>query len=331
MYRFDKVSIHRRLRAITKSVATVLFTRNTVTFLLFLMLSALFWLMYNAGTKRAVSVDFPIKYVGIPETILLKTDLPKTLTVAVKDEGGVLMNYKLTAETDTVNINFSSLFLGESPVTFDFRSLKDNIAQRLPSSSDILSIKPEIVSLDFVTLERALKPVKLAQNVQLAPSHVLIDSVSLSPSEVEVFAPRAVLDTLRFVEAQNPVSEPLTKTLILDCPLRPVESARFSTNSVTMTAQVEMSTEKTLEIPIVGSGLPHDVSLRSFPAVVQVTFSVGVSRFSAVTEKDFSAVVKYADIQKTDSYKVPVLVTTSNKHVKNLRFSPSEVEFLLEK
>lgn len=332
MSEIDWKPVGRRVRAVAKQVARVLFTKDTATFLSFLFLATLFWVMYNVGARRSTTVEFPVRYVGIPGNVLLERDLPASLSVVVKDEGQVLMNYKLLSDNDTLTIDLTGKFVGGSPLTVDFRAQGAAMRQRLPETSQILSVKPEAASVGFVSLEQKTLPVRLSRQIPLANPYVLLDSVRLKPSAVEVFAPRAVLDTLHFVEALvDGRLESLSRSATFRFPLEPVAAAKFDVADVEVSVPVEMSTEKSFELSVQGRDFPDGVVLRAFPATVTVVCSVGVSRFEALSESEFAAYVDYADIQKNASYKVPVTVVTDNAHIRAMRYSPTEVEFLLEK
>ncbi|MGN0186769.1 MAG: hypothetical protein ACI392_03380 [Paludibacteraceae bacterium] len=331
MFRFDHIAVQKQLRAALKKVADVLFTKNMVTFLSFLLLSTLFWVMYNVGTRRVIEVEIPMRYVGVPDNILLNVPLPSALSVTIKDEGQVLMNYKLMTDPDTLIVNLHEKLWNNDVVSIDYRTLTSAVRVRLPETSQIVALKPEIVVAEFVRLEQQLKPVRLVEPIRLAPSYVFRDAPTIVPHMVEVFAPQNILDTLDSLLVLLPDYQPLNKSVEWQCPLAPVDGARFATTTVTVSLPVEMSTEKILDIPVRGRAFPDSVMLRSFPAVVQVTASVGLSHFPTLTADDFEAVVDFADTQNSTSYKLPVTVSTTNEYVNMFRFAPTEVEFLLEK
>lgn len=331
MLKFDHIAVQKKLRAAFRKVADVLFTKNMVTFLSFLLLSTLFWVMYNVGTRRVVVVEMPIRYVGVPDNVLLTNALPSVLSVTIKDEGQVLMNYKLMADPDTLVVNLHEKLWNDEAVSIDYRTLNAAIRTRLPETSQIVALKPEMASVSFVRLEQQLKPVRLAEPILLAPSYVFREAPSVVPRMVEVFAPQSMLDTLDSVTALLPDYLPVSKSVEWQCALSPIAGARFATPAVTVSVPVEMSTEKVLDIPVRGCHFPDSVMLRAFPAVVQVTASVGLSRFPSLTADDFEAVVDFADTKNSTSYKLPVAVSTTNEYVHTFRYAPAEVEYLLEK
>ncbi len=332
MSKIDWKTVGGRLRAVTKQVARLFFTKDTATFLAFLCLATLFWVMYNVGTRRTTTVEFPVRYTGIPSNVQFERDLPKSLSVLVKDEGQVLMNYKLLADDDTLTIDLTGKFVGGTPLVVDFRAQSAAMQRHFPASSQILSVKPESSSVDFVLLEQKTLPVRLSQPIALANPYVLLDSVRLKPAVVEVFAPRHLLDTLQCVAVQvDGALAPLTQSATFRFPLKPIAGAQFDVADVEVRVPVEMSTEKSFELSVQGRNFPDGVALRAFPATVTVVCSIGVSRFEALSAADFAAYVDFADIQKNTSYKVPVTVVANNAHIRTLRYFPTEVEFLLEK
>lgn len=331
MFKFDHIAVQKKIRAAFKQVANVLFTKNMVTFLSFLLLSALFWVMYNVGTRRVVEAEIPLRYIGVPNDILLTNELPAVLSVTIKDEGQVLMNYKLMTDPDTLVVNVGQKIWSDNVVNIDYRAMTAAIRTRLPETSQIVALKPETATATFVRLEQQLKPVRFADPIRLAPSYVFRDEPTVAPRMVEVFAPQNLLDTLDSVSVLLPDYEPLNKSVEWQCSLALIAGARFATPTVTVSVPVEMSTEKVFEVPVRGRHFPDSVMLRAFPAVVQVTASVGLSRFPLLTADDFEAVVDFADTKNSASYKLPVSVSTTNEYVHTFRYAPTEVEFLLEK
>lgn len=332
MSKIDWKSVGGRLRVVAKQVARLLFTKDTATFFAFFLLATLFWVMYNVGAHRTTTVEFPVRYTGIPRNVLLAHDLPASLAVVVKDEGQVLINYKLLSDDDTLLVDLTGKFVEGTPLTVDFRAQNAAMQQHFPTTSQILSVKPESATVGFVLLEQKTLPVRLSQPIPVANPYVLLDSVRLKPAAVEVFAPRHLLDTLQYVEALVDKSlMPLMQSATFRLPLQPIAEARLDVPDVEVRVPIEMSTEKTFELPVQGRNFPDNVSLRAFPATVTVVCAIGVSRFEALSATDFAAYVDYADIQKNTAYKVPVTVVTDNAHIRTMRYSPTEVEFLLEK
>lgn len=331
MSRMDWAESGRRIKKTTLKVAKFFFTKDTATFLFFLCLAALFWLMYAVGTRREIMVTIPLSYIGIPNDVAVTNAIPQQITYTIKDEGQKLIGYYLGLDFDSLRVDLTNQFDGSGQVNYNVRPLLNHIQSHLPQSSLIINLKPEVISLNYVALDRKILPVHLSRPIPIAPQCVLLDSITIIPSLIEVYAPKSVLDTVHFVSVEPFHSNPLEKTSTFKKQLQSLPFGRMDVSSVKIVVPVEMSTEKTVDIPIQGVNFPQNLVLRTFPAVVKATFSVGLSRFNSISAKDFQAVVDYKELQRSTSYKVPVQASTLNPNVRNVRYTPAEVEFLLEK
>lgn len=330
MQKIAWTSIFKRTKTIIKKVAEVFFTKDMATFFLFLCLASAFWLMHTIGTSRAMKVSFNLVYVGIPNDVFVTSELPQSVTFSIKNEGQKLMSYYLSAESDTLVVDLSNRFDGKGQITYNMQLLKSDIQRRLPESSQIEELTPELLTLTYLKLGHKLLPVRLSESIPLVTPCVLADSVTIKPAFVTVYAPQATLDTMDFVSVKPFFVKPLGKTSVFKESLISLEQGNTDITEVVITVPVELSTEKTLEIPIQSVNFPTAISLRTFPAFVRVTCSVGVSRFNTVTPNDFKAEVFYDDLEKGTHHKVNVRLSTVNSDVFNMRYAPTEVEFLLE-
>ena len=100
--------------------------------------------------------------------------------------------------------------------------------------------------------------------------------------------------------------------------------------SVELMLPVDIYTEKTVEVPLQGINFPPDKVLRAFPSKVQVTFQVGLGRFRQVTAEDFHLFVTYEELLQLGSDKYTVRLRSVPEGVSNIRFNPSQLDFLIE-
>lgn len=70
-------------------------SKDILTFLMFVALSFLFWMMQSLGEDMNTVYRIPIKYTNIPDNTIITCELPTSVTVHLRDEGAVLMNYNL--------------------------------------------------------------------------------------------------------------------------------------------------------------------------------------------------------------------------------------------
>lgn len=79
----------------------------------------------------------------------------------------------------------------------------------------------------------------------------------------------------------------ITDTVVRHVPLQSIRGIKYVPSSVEVSVCVDMYSEKTVEVPVVGFDFPKGKILRTFPSKVQVTFQVGLSYFKSITANDF--------------------------------------------
>ena len=60
-------------------------SKDILTFLLFVALSFLFWMMQSLGEDMNTVYRIPIKYTNIPDNTIITCDLPTSVTVHLRD------------------------------------------------------------------------------------------------------------------------------------------------------------------------------------------------------------------------------------------------------
>ena len=75
------------VRKYIRKIASFLLTKDVAVFLLFLAVAFFFWLMHGTGSRREIKIEIPLEYTSIPSDIKLDTELPRSLTFVLKDEG----------------------------------------------------------------------------------------------------------------------------------------------------------------------------------------------------------------------------------------------------
>lgn len=327
-----KLTFFTAIKKAVEKVTAKLWTKNAVTFLIFFILATLFWLMQAIGTKKDLTIDIPVKYKGIPNNFIIYNDLAPHISVTIKDDGRELLSYYWFGRPDSLVIDLSDKFKPNGgTISFPVKQLRNEIYATLPKSAQISSFIPEFIQINYDQLAEKTLPVQLQGSYSLAPQYILSDSISIIPAKVKVFGAQIVLDSLTHVNAK-PFDKPnLTSNTTFSENLEPINTVVFEQEKVDITIPVEITTEKSMEISITPINFPKGITLRTFPATVTATFSIGISKFSNVNAKDIFVSLDYNEIIKKSCIKYPLQVNSTNPDIRNLRISPSEVETLLEK
>ena len=120
-----------KVRNIYRTVSEALRTskgRNILTFLVFLAISAVFWLLLALNDDVQQDYNIPVQLEGFPEDVTLLSGYNTTLSVAVKDKGSSLMKYEF-GNNPTMKLNFDD-FINTGDTVLTIRASQLNSAVR---------------------------------------------------------------------------------------------------------------------------------------------------------------------------------------------------------
>lgn len=305
--------------------------REFLIFLFFFALSTVFWLLQTLNETFETEVVVPLKLNNVPSNLIITSDLPDELHVTVQDKGSILMKYLYGQPLTPVTVDYKNYDFGglAGRVQVQEAEVRRAIAAQLFSSTRIQSIKPDTLEFFY---NRGLKkkvPVLISGVVEPAQQYYLRHVVA-KPDSVVVFAPSSILDTLQAAYTQNFYQAGLIESKDLQIPIRPIRGAKFIPEVLDVQIDVDIYTEKTVEVPVVGVNFPADKDLRTFPSKVKVTFKVGSKSYKSITADDFVLVISYEELINNESSKIPLHLKSIPEGVSSVRIHPSEVDYLLE-
>lgn len=305
--------------------------REFLIFLFFFALSTVFWLLQTLNETFETEIKVPLRLNNVPSNLIITSDLPEELHVTVQDKGSILMKYLYAQPLTPVMVDYKNYdFAGlAGRVQIQEAEVRRAIVAQLFSSTRILSIKPDTLEFFY---NRGLKkkvPVRISGTVEPAQQYYLRHVVA-KPDSVVVFAPSSILDTLKAAYTQNFYQAGLVESKSLSVPVRPIRGAKFIPETLDVQIDVDVYTEKTVEVPVVGVNFPGDKDLRTFPSKVNVTFKVGTKSYKSITADDFVLVVSYEELIQNPSSKIPLRLKSIPEGVSAVRIHPAEVDYLLE-
>ncbi len=312
-----------------QKLKSFLFTRDVLSFLLFLFLSSGLWFLNVLDKVRETTLILPIEFPQIPPEIEFVKKLPKTVEITIEDEGLNLLKYKkenLTKLKIYINESFE-----ESGVLFvDNQELIRQISANIFPTTNLLSVNPVEIRCDYVKLKSKRVPVKLNGNVQTESQYFQTDTARVDPRMVTVYGSSSLLQGIDFVETNPFELSQINDTVASQIELVKIKGVKIHPGYVNVKFFVEMFTEKKMSVPVQVINKPETVDVRTFPAVVELTFNVGLSYFNHLKKEDVSLFVDYNDLIKTDNSKGKIQMTNHSTHITNVRLLTTEVEYLLE-
>lgn len=332
MAMFDGKNIKRYYLIVIRKIRNFLLSeksREFLVFLFFVFVSLCFWFLQTMNDVYQTEFKIPVRLKNVPKEVVMTSELPSEIKVKVEDRGTVLLNYMLGKTFFPLTFNFEDYQDKGSYVRIPQAEVLKKITLQLNNSTRLLSIRPD--TLDYIYSKGVAKKVPVAVGGEVsAGRQYYVSEVKTYPDSVMVYAPAGVLSTILTAYTQPFHWTNVTDTVRKHVNLQKLHGVKFVPSSVDVAACVDMYSEKTLEVPVIGMGFPKGKVLRTFPSKVQITFQVGLKNFKRVKEHDFLIGVSYADVIGNKSEKLHLTLRKYPDVATHIRINPSSVDYLIE-
>ncbi len=311
--------------------------RKVLIFFFFLMLSVLFWFLTALNKDDYVtSISYPVFFSQFPEDKVLVNDIPDRLELTVNASGFTLLSFqlksRLTPITFAVNSFSPNRFKNDPNSLYILTSnAKDDIARQLSSEIDILDIKPD--SLIFIFADRIKKQVPVVPSLDLRfeQQFMQVGPYILEPDSVTISGPEVIVDSILAVETETFRKLSINESFNQELSLLSVNKIDINPVEIWLKVPVEKFTEASFKIPIEVVNLPDSLILRTFPGKVNITCQVGLSAYESLNEHLFRAVIDYGDVGSMLGSKLQVNLVKIPDYIQAVNYSPTSVEYILEK
>lgn len=307
-------------------------SREFFVFAFFFLVSAGFWFIQTLNDTFDMEVQVPIAITNVPDEIIITDDLPSPLRVTVRDKGMGLMRYYRKRSKTPLLVDFKDHLKepgGIGRVILPSAEVQKLLSTYLLSSTRIVAIHPDTIDYYYNYGAKKRVPVVLQGQVGANPLYYIAD-VKCDPDSVTVLAPLSVLDTIQAARIDVSEITDLTHNDTHVLKVYKTKGIKFLPDEVKVTSAVDMYTEKSVTVPIVGINFPGDKSLITFPSTAKVTFRIGTKLYKEIDENDFVVAVTYEELLQSSENNFRLHLRSVPDGVSQVRISPEKVDFLIE-
>ena len=279
--------------------------------------------------KLLFQIRFPIRIVNIPKNVVLTSEMDDTIRVVVRDKGYTLCTYLYGDVIKRIDLPFSSYVKKKGYGMVTTTELSKLVYQEIYSSSKIQSVKPDKIEYYYNYGMHKRMSVRLFGVIVPEASYYLA-KVEFTPNVVDVYGSQKVLDSLQCIYTERLSIRNLKDTIVRDLELRSMKGLKCVPSKVRISIYPDVLTEESVEVPITALNMPEGKVLRTFPARVKVSFTVGASLFRTVTPDKFRVVVDYNELQADPSEKCTLKIASVPHGIRNARTEIQQVDYLLE-
>ena len=315
-----------------KKVRNLVFSphnREFLTFLLFLFVSACFWLIQTLKNQFETSFEVPVCLVNVPKNAIITLDPPASIHVTIRDKGTTLLSILFTKKPTPIIIDFTQYSNSHDIVKIPVSNFSKRIASQFGKSTKIVTIKPDTIEYIYSIGKFKKVPVRFNGLLSTRMQYNCTDTIC-SPQFVTVYAPEHILRKITEAVTKYEHFTNLADTFRQAIEIQPINGAKFYPQYVLYTFPIDILTEKTIEIPVKGVGFPKNKLLKVFPSKIQVNFMVGLHRFKFVNASDFSIEIPYSDLINNKSTKYRLRLKIFPYGISHIRIIPENIDYLIE-
>ncbi len=305
--------------------------KDHIIFLICLFMAALSWLLIKLSDDYSVTYPLKIEYSDLPENKILKTVNDSVLNVSFKSDGYNLLDLYLYRKLRFLKINLSKVKMvkiRDGKYEIFTRNLAKLLSRQLNVNESDISFSVPKLQFQVENLYSKVIPVKAKLNLTFKSQFALYKSI-ITPSKVRVFAPKNVLDSLKYVYTKLITLNELGKDEKIKVGLLSPgkEIIRIKPNNVNIVLEVRKYTEFSFKVPVNVSKVKPQI--RTFPSSVTVYFNMFLEDYKNLSPKDFKVVpdVKNINLGKVNMLNLKVVKHPAN--VSNIRLDPVSVEFII--
>lgn len=309
-------------------------SRELLTFLFFVLLSASFWFAQSLQRRYTVLVQIPLTYDSIPPEVGLRSSLPRAVEVSVEDEGAHLLEYQLRGIAPI----YLHLQRGKQLIagfSLSAAELSSEVRRRLYTTARVQAITPTEIDATAYRRESKVVPVALGKLPSLAKGYA-VGEIELTPAEVTVYGSKESLALLKSVTTEGLEEQNLSSTTTTKARLKLPQGMYASTSVIQVHIPVEQLTEHSFTLPVDVTGMPDGFVLMPLPSVATIQVTLPRSRYNELKAEDLSLAVAYPEFVTnagdvtSEPKQLPIQLVKKPNWLKHYRISPDRVQYVIE-
>ncbi|MCH2046164.1 MAG: hypothetical protein MK212_18765 [Saprospiraceae bacterium] len=307
-----------------------LFKSDRAILILCIGIAFIFWLFTKLSYTYQSTISIPTQYT-LPDKKILTEPAPEFIEVDISGTGWDLISTFMSRGNYQVDLDVNTA--ENTTRTISSLLLESKISRQLSSNLKIENIRPNNIILSLEDLAIKKIPVRLDENVTLAPLYQYKDSIRIYPQMIRVKGPASIVRDIHEWSTSTLIMQDVEQSFERNLPLRVHSNANvtFTPNVVICRGEVEETTEKRLKVPIEVVNAPDSLLLIILPRSIDISCVVGVSDYDRLRPNKFKAVVDFKQIvarKKEQSLKIEIRKKPS--FISNFNFSPHRADYILQ-
>ena len=297
-------------------------------FLIFVIISTLFWLLTRFSNSYSGQVVFDVAYFNIPKEIVVES-APEKVAVTIEASGFQLLLYQVFGST--LNVNLQNAQLENEKGYVNLIEQQTYLESQLADKTIISLFTPSQLGFQFKRLVQKKIPIRLTSDIAFKTGYNYQEPPALIPDSITLLGPRDQIAGIQFVNTQllekSSLEKDFSETLRLQIPEGVVS---LSNQVVIVNAKITQFTELTFNLPVQVNNNPSGTKIRLFPKEVQIRVLVPMSLAKNVLAQDFNAAVDFQEMIEKSDKTIKVSIVKQSPFVQSIRLEPKFINYLIK-
>lgn len=299
--------------------------RKLITFLIFVVIAALFWFILALNDNIQQDFEVRINIYNVPDSVTFIETPPKEILVTVRDKGTSLWRNGVFGQPKA-DINFRD-HSGDGVFRMNRSELTGALKNVFGQGATLISASTDSLRLTYTTLPGKRVPVVAVTELSAVSGKVISGKPTLNPQNVLVYGNRELLDTITRVYTQKVVKKNLEESVEVAVSLQQGRGMRVEPASVKLDIDVQPLVRKEAVVNIHIENVPEGFDLLLFPANVKVEYYIPMNHFNREnTQLEVS--VDYRDLEHGGK-KLPLHLGRHDRDMMNVEILTDSVEYTL--
>lgn len=291
------------------------------------VLAVTLWFLVSINTQTfESSFGAPLKIKNVPANFQLVGEIPSRVRVKARGKGIDLLSEKWESNKDTIAIDFQSYFRQEYFIASDHLEV---LGSAIKYDLRPLAMIPDSISLRYVPKDFKLVPLVLDMELDMPLGYRHSGELKADFNDsIMVVGPKnelAKIDSWRTVRYKTPRFKSKS-TFRVGLESRP--PLKVKPQKVQVTADPQLYTETSIDVPIRGINVPPNLTLRFDPATIKVDILVLLDRYEAIERAGIQAIVDFNSIDERSNRVIPRIIKVPS-YAELQRFDPILVNYLI--
>ena len=300
-----------------------------LTFLVFLVISALLWFLIKLTKEYTSQSTFTVTYTEVPVNKWVSTAEQQVKLSFVAD-GFVTLHHNLVREQKRViEISLAEVpyrLEGGNTYSYSSQYVAERVADWLGVPAGNVTVNDDKQFFNMEDLQSKELPVKVPLDVKTQRQYYVYGQPHANPAQLTVYGPKNLLDTMTAVYTATLHAINVSEDLVQPLAVNLYDGAiRSDVASVEVLVEIEQFTEIDVEVPV---KCTDSVNLRFFPEMMKVKCLVPIRDYASISGASFTVLADTAQLHQLQPLLNIKLVRVPD-NIQVLKTEPEQVEYLI--